>query len=427
MRFVPIVVFVGFFSLAAPGGALADPPPPADLAAMLAEIDASNPEVLAASARVRAAREVPERMEALPDPKLSVSYTNDGLGSFTLGDSEFSNLSVGWEQDVPLKSVRRSASNAARADAEVARLSAATLSARLRARVISLYAEIYRLDGEDRLLDEIREILATEADAARARYESGRGSQTVLLRAQSELRRLDVRKVEIAGARRAAALALNETLGRSPEAAIGPALSLPSARLPEDAAWAERAGVADAAATKEAEGRVVRAEAAVAEAKSTGRPELSWLAVYQYRGSLNPMVTGGFGVRLPVWKSHRTARSVAESEADLDAARRDADAVSLRAKSSALSFANDVASADERLVLYRDAVIPEERAALEAARAAFSAGTAEMGTVLDALERLAADRREALALEAARMQAFASLEAATGRTLVDVARAEGKP
>ena len=115
MRALPIVL------LAASLGRAAEPPP-ADLAAMLSEVDAANPEILAGRARAQGALEAPLRLQALPEPKLSVSYTNDGLDDLTLGSSEFSNLTIGWEQSVPLKSVRDAASGVAKADAEIADL-----------------------------------------------------------------------------------------------------------------------------------------------------------------------------------------------------------------------------------------------------------------------------------------------------------------
>ncbi|HEX4824583.1 MAG TPA: TolC family protein [Candidatus Polarisedimenticolaceae bacterium] len=395
-------------------------PPPANLAAMLAELDAANPDLLAGIARAQGAREVPERRQALPEPKLSVSYTNDSLDRLTLGSSEFSNVTVGWEQDVPRRSVRDAASGVAKADATIASLSVESMRARLRARVIGLYADLYRLDRTAAFLGETGEILATELAAARARYESGMGTQESLLRAQTAKRRLDVQLEETARDRRDVELELCATLGRDAGAAIGAAASLPSATLPADATSLANAGSDSSPFVREAAGRTARAEAALTEAKSAGKPELSWLAAYQYRGGLDPMVVGGISLRLPVWKSRDQARGIVQSEADLTAARHDRDAAALRARAETLAAVNDVASADRRLVLYREALIPEDVAGLEAARAQLSAGRSELGVVLDALNRLLADRRDATDLEAARLQTLARLEAATGTTIVEV-------
>jgi len=133
------------------------------------------------------------------------------------------------------------------------------------------------------------------------------------------------------------------------------------------------------------------------------------------------MVMGGFGVRLPVRKQ---ARGIAQSEAELEASQRDAEAAVLRARTQLLAYANDVASAERRLVIYREALIPEDAAALDAARVAYSAGRADMTLVLEAFGRLVKDRQELIALQAGRLQALASLEALTGVELIDVNRTE---
>jgi len=413
MRALPIVL------LAASLGRAAEPPP-ADLAAMLSEVDAANPEILAGRARAQGALEAPLRLQALPEPKLSVSYTNDGLDDLTLGSSEFSNLTIGWEQSVPLKSVRDAASGVAKADAEIADLSVASLRARLRARVIISYADLYRLDRWAAFLDESREVLTTELAAARARYESGTGTQEGLLRVQTAGRRVDVQLEEIRRERRGVELTLNATLGRDAGAPIGPVSALPAVALPVGVDALVDAASQSSPAVREAAGRAARAEAALTDAKAAGKPEFSWLAAYQYRGGLDPMVVGGFGVRLPVWKNRSQARGIAQSEADLTASRHDRDAASVAVRAETLAALNDVASAEKRAVLYREALLPEDLAALEAARAELSSGRSGLDVVLDALARLLDDRRDASTIEAVRLQSLARLEAATGATLIEV-------
>ena len=75
--------------------------PPVELAELLSRADASNPEILAARTRVEALKHVPSQMEALPDPTVSVSLTNETFNEFTLGTSEMSNLTFSWIQEVP--------------------------------------------------------------------------------------------------------------------------------------------------------------------------------------------------------------------------------------------------------------------------------------------------------------------------------------
>src|SRR5262249_3839530 len=110
---------------------------PLDLATLLSEVRRANPELLARAARAEAADEVPSQRGALPDPMLSTSYTNDGLDAFTLGSSQFSNVTVRWDQTIPARGVRPKDAAVARAEADVVRASAVSLEAVLRSRVIS--------------------------------------------------------------------------------------------------------------------------------------------------------------------------------------------------------------------------------------------------------------------------------------------------
>ena len=103
---------------------------PVELPALLDELDRASPQLLASRLRAEAAANVAPQREALPDPKLSVSYTNDGLSSLTLGASEFSNVTAGWEQEVPSRNVRASAAAVANAQAEALRASTGALRAR---------------------------------------------------------------------------------------------------------------------------------------------------------------------------------------------------------------------------------------------------------------------------------------------------------
>lgn len=400
---------------------------PADLEAFLEEVGTANPEALALAARARAATEVPGQLEALPDPMLSVSYTNDGLDGITLGSSQFSNLTVGWEQDVPFRSVRTRAADVARADADAAQVSVGALAARLRTRIVALYADLYRTDRSTDLVAEGREMLATGLASARARYEAGDGIQEELLRAQTEIRKLELAAETLRRERRAVEIAIGEALGRSESLSLGRAVALPDGRLPDDRAALVTAAVATAPDVREADSQARRAEAAVESARSQNRPEFSWVAAYQFRGGLDPMVMGGFGVRLPVWKDRKQARAVAGSEANLDATRLERRRAAVRAAAEAESLLNDVVSAERALRLYREAILPQDIATLEAARAAFSAGKAPIGLLVDDTRRWLDDRSDALALEVRRVQDLAALESVAGTPLLDIASAGRTP
>jgi outer membrane protein TolC len=395
---------------------------PADLTALLDEVERASPQLLALDARAAAAREVATQREALPDPLLSAAYTNDGLSGFTLGSSEFTNLTVGWEQEVPNRAVRQRSADVFRAEAESLRASIDALRARLRARVITLFAQLWRLDHARELLEVSRGLLTTAAVTAQARYESGEGILEGLIRAQSAVRRADLEIEGLSVERRRMEIALGSALGRAEDPAFGPVGDLPRLSGPIGGEDAARSATASSPEVLEASAKERSAEARLEDARVQVKPAFSWLAAYQFRGGLDPMVMGGFSVRLPVWKSRNQARGVAGAEFERTAAAQDRSQAEILARAEARSLAAEIASIDVRLRLYREVVLPQAAAAFESANAAFSSGRAEMFLVLDDLDRWVVARTEELQWSARRVEAIASLEAVTGRTLFELPR-----
>jgi outer membrane protein TolC len=417
---ISAISFLAVTALGFAGPIAADDRPAIDLAALLDEVDRASPQLLAARARAEAAATLAPQREALPDPKLSISYTNDGLSAFTLGSSEFSNLTAGWEQEVPARGVRGSAAAVARAQTETLRAATATLRAGLRARVITLYAELWRLDHTKVLLEGSRALATTSAETARARYESGEGIQEGLIRAQTAVRRLDLDIEELALARRQAAIALGAAAGRTEDPEFGPAGELP---VVSEAIDAERLAATASASSPDVQETSAKERAASAQLDDTRvqvKPVYSWVAAYQYRGDLDPMVMGGFSVRLPVWKDRKQERAIAGATLERTAAGHDRNEAEIAARAGARKLAADVASIDVRLRLYREAIVPQSAAAFDAAGVAWASGRAEMFLVLDDFDRLIAARREEIALAAQRVETVASLEAVTGAALFEL-------
>src|SRR5262245_53374538 len=134
------------------------PVPPAQatsaLADLLREAEESNPAVRSAEARLEAARRVPIRTEAPPDPEVGLTYGNDGGASFTLGGSEFASLGLTWSQELPSRAKRKQAGAVAEADVDLAAAELRRTRLDVRAAVVQACAELYRLDQAASILQE---------------------------------------------------------------------------------------------------------------------------------------------------------------------------------------------------------------------------------------------------------------------------------
>ena len=192
---------------AATGAAPTPPVLPTDpvLARLVEESLAARPELRQAEATVRAERERVPQAGALPDPVLSLGIQNDGFQEIQVGKMETSFYLVGLSQGIPWPGKRGLRSDVARLAADEAGAGLGRARLTTEADVRRTYTDL--LSARDRLalLRELEALWQTSAGTARARYESGEGAQSDVLRAQLELNRLKQRRWAL-GAQEAAAV-----------------------------------------------------------------------------------------------------------------------------------------------------------------------------------------------------------------------------
>ena len=400
------------------------PEPPAQatstLADLLREAEESNPAVRSAEARLEAARRVPIRTEAPPDPEIGLTYVNDGVSSFTLGESEFASLGLTWSQELPSRAKRKRAGAVAEADVDLAAAELRRTRLDVRAAVVQACAELYRLDQAASILRETSAILKTLASAARSRYEVGSGVQENVLKAETEVLRLEAENARLEEDRTAVLARLAALLGRQGNMMMAAIGDLPDVQVPADVDDIESEAAAASAAAEASRAGVRRGETAVEAARFESKPELRWSAGYQYRGDLDPMVMGMIGFRLPIYHDRKQVEEVVEAEARLSAARHDLAETELKTRADARAIWARAKRADRLVELYEKGVIVQARAALASAQASYGVGRIEFLDLLNDLTVLLMARLEAAAQASERMQAMAALEAVTGRDLIGI-------
>jgi outer membrane protein TolC len=392
--------------------------PPLDLAALLREAEANNPDLAAAASRRAAAETISSQVEAPPDPVVSVSYTNDTVTGLTLGDSEFTTLAFNWTQEIPYPGKLGRAADAARRDAEVSQRRLELTRAGIASRIKQAYADLYRLDRSVTILKENRLLLAVYGETARARYETGEGLLADVLKAQTEVIKLDADLENLAADRVTYGTALNILVGRSAGASLGPAWILPQVPDSVDAEELEREAAARAPEVLEMDAAVLRDQARLDLARLQVKPDLVWGAAYMNRGGLDPMVMGMFGLRLPLHENRKQTQGIVQAESELEAGRQGAAAARLKAGAEARDLASRAASAARLQRLYAEGIIPQAQLALESAAASYSVGRADFLTLLNGLIALSGYELEHETLKARRVSFLAALERLTGRDLV---------
>ncbi len=418
-------VFVSTFLPVAPSQAEASHPP-SDHAfpeaqnpieqALIAEALERNPDVLVARAMVQEAGARPAQAAALPEPMLSVFYTNEGWAP-TLGSNEFTTLGFLWSQELPGRGKRGARGEVARYDAALAEAQLARVRLGVAAAVRRGYHELIHARELQALLRDQEALLAVVSESARERYTVGQGTQAEVLRVQAERIRLGQMRAERVATETVQLAELNRLLARPPGTRLAtdthPALQPLAQSLDELLVAAE----ALSPELRAAQQSVERDRAGLALANRAGQPDWSVQAGYQNRGGLPGMWQAGFGVRLPLWRGAVQA-GIAEADARTRASeqRLASTRLSLRVRTEErLARARAVEEAAE---LYAKGLLPQDRLAYESALAAFEAGRGSFAAVLEALAVFFRDRETELRLLADHQilkagLAEASLEATT--------------
>jgi len=398
--------------------------PPADLASLIEEAQAGHPALKAASARLQAATSLSSQAEAPPDPEISVSYVNDGVSSFTLGESEFSTLSLTWTQEVPYPGKLGGAGKIAAQATERASRELDLVRLEIASTVKSAYADLYRLDRVGAILEETRAVLDSLAQTAMRRYEVGLGIQENVLKSQTGILRVEAELIRIHQDRRAAEARLNAAVGRSAGIPVGAAAALPEGALPPDPGALAEIAVAASPEISALAAAVRQREAGAHLARLELKPDFLWSASYQNRGGLEPMVAAMFGVRLPLYRERKQSQALLQADSELQAARHELSDRQIRIRASVAEMVSRVERAARLAILYEQGVIPQARGTLESALASYAVGRIAFLDVLNDLTVLLESRIELASQEADRLQALAALEPLVAMEIVPVSRAK---
>ena len=403
-------------SLATPAVALEEPPSAASapdreaaptVEALAAEALERSPALAAARAAVAAARERIAPAGTLPDPMLRLSYENDGT-SLSLGEEPMTRLSFMAEQAIPWPGKLGLAARVAAADAAVAEAAIARLRLGVEAEVRRAATRLLEARETGELTREQAENWERIESVARNRYAAGLGTQQDVLRAQAERTRLLQQSRRDEGAARAAEAELRRLLLREPGTPVEVGGGLRAVRPEPPVAQAELARAeAESPELDVARKAADREVLAIDLARRGRRPDLLASAGYMNRGSLPMMWSVGLGVTVPLFSGRRQEPRVREAQARLAAVKASEGDIRLRLRARTEALLALLSQLAEEARLDREALLVQDRLAVEAALASYATGAVPFVTVLEALSTEFADRRAALG----RLAAFRVAEA----------------
>jgi len=398
------------------------------------EVRKASPRIQAAEALARAARSRISGAGLPPDPQVQFGWMNYELPALkpmeVLGMKQLQVM-----QMLPLGGKLGLSRRIAREQATAQSERAQDAWWEVRTLAAMPFYELYRADQSLAVMRETLRLLGDIREVADVMYRVGSGNQADVLRAQVEIARMTEDTLRMQAMRTGMAARLNAILDRPQLAAVeSPALpafpkAIPSLDSLEQLAYAARpmlrAGAADLSAAESME-RLARRELL---------PDLQLGVQYAQRGKLvsaGGMSSGSvsgtermgslmIGASLPVFARSRQFKLREEAAAMRQMASSELREMRANTRGALGEGSADLARARRLAELYRNTIIPQSRAAVSSALAAYRVGKVDFMTLLDNQMTVNKYRQELVALEGEEGRAWAELEMLTGTALLDPA------
>src|SRR5437868_12368160 len=293
-------------------------PLPLRLADLLREAREKNPDLKAATARMRAAQSGVAPAGALDDPMLMVQLWN------TPADFSTVPVMVQLSQNLPLGGKRGARTDLARADAAMAGADHAQKQREVETQVASAYFDLFLADRTQQIDDELEAILRVVLRSSEARVSTGKAEQVELLRAQGALIQVRSERETAIDHRRSAWARLAALLDRDP-ASIPGNTTEPGmlARLPDAAVLTERA-MRERPELASSRAAIAGAHAQERLARANRIPDLGLFAaemhLFRNPTGASDFLCAGFQVNLPIFFGSKNEPRIAGAQAQLVAA-----------------------------------------------------------------------------------------------------------
>jgi outer membrane protein, heavy metal efflux system len=398
MKFRSIAILTGTLLLSAPSPLRAQETPPADqpskLEDLIAEAERSNPQILAARHGWDSAKLAPTQVSTLPDPQFVVQHLSVGSPRPFAGytNSDFAYFGLGFSQDLPYPGKLRLRGEIARKDAEVTQQRFEAVRRAIVAELKKTYFQLGYLAKRQTILNEDGELLSQVEQAAEARYRNALGNQQEVLQAQLEqtklLREITATQLE-AGKLQAEIKQLLNRPQSSPDIVTTEISAAATAYTYDQLLAAAQTNNPEiTGAQKMVEKQGLQVDLAKKDFYPDFNLQYMWQRTDPTQFRAYYMVT--LGVRIPIYRGRRQQPELAQAEADRSRAASDKEA---QTQQIAFELRQQFLTAEksaELLKIYRDGLIPQARAELQAGMAAYQSDRqnfqALLGSFLDVLK-----------------------------------------
>jgi cobalt-zinc-cadmium efflux system outer membrane protein len=355
----------------------------ASLRELIQEAQQQNPQIAASFHAWQASRNVPKQVAALPETQLSVQQFDVGSPRPFAGysNSDFAYIGFAASQDIPYPGKRQLRAQVAEHEADS--MEAQTDSVR-RTVVGTLKMVYFRLGYIQQTLGVLQrsdELLNQVQEATEARYRVGQGNQQDVLKAQLQHTKI---LQEIAHHHQEEGLLeaqIKQVLGRPQESPDIVTETLTVRSLPYSAAELFKKAGEQNPDVHSKQASIRQQETQVELARKNFRPDFNVQYAYEHTGSqTRDYYMATFGIRLP--NRGRQKAELAEAQQNQERARQELDAESQRVLSEVQQQYVRAKTAEERLKIYVDGLVPQSEATFQSALSAYQSNKQDFASLL---------------------------------------------
>lgn len=421
--FTVVVSNLVLLALVSAGRAQEAPPPdqPVALADLLTEAERNNPQIQAARHEWEATKQVPTQVSTLPDPQVVLQHVSVGSPRPFAGytNSDFAYVGLGFSQDIPYPGKLKLRGEIAKKDADVSQQRYESVHRTILAAVKAAYFQLSYLGNRRAILDGDGQLLRQVEEAATAHYRSGMGTQQEVIQAQLQRTKLlrEVTETELKTGK--VQSELKQLLNRQQSAPDVVAAVLSETPLAYNYEQLLAAAKANNSEITGAQKMVEKQNLQVDLARKDFYPDFNvqylWQRTDPTQFRAYYMLT--LGVRIPIYKSRKQQPELAQARADQNRTRSEYEMQSQQIAADVRQQLLTAEKSAELLKIYREGLVPQAHAELQAGLAAYQSNRQDFQALLASfLDVLKLDEEYWQAL-AERETALAQIERATGLSL----------
>ncbi len=359
------------------------------LRALVAEALQNNPELRAAAKEAEAANQRVRPAGALEDPMLEAGFLNLPTQPLRFNREDMTMKMLGLSQKLPYPGKRALREQVAAKDAETLKYGLRETTNRVVRDVKLAYFDLALSDETVRLLKSNRQILEQFLRIAEGRYAVGQAAQADVLKAQSQLGRMNEELLRMERERPVTEAELERLLGRRTDDATIK-VELPGLReVALNLQALQQTALRERPQLRGLQSAVERSTKAVDLARTEKQPDFDVRFSYGQRDK-NPLgeprqdvFSLTVAMNLPVWRGDKIEPRIAEAQAmrdqalDMQQAQQNEVLARLRQQFAV------VEQSRKSVQLYETGILPQARLAVEAALSAYRVSRVDLLTLLD--------------------------------------------